>query len=397
MRVLAVIVTSPNYSVSGAVTAAKNLSKPTSDLCDMHLAIMGHENFDETNGRLIIKNFKCRNKIPLPVHSIPNQLKNSFWTSDIDKYIKEFRPDIVHFHNPVPPLALWRLAKVCIENKIPYVISSHGFVEMFDFKKSYNIGFLKSLAINSMILKPFFKTLRNAESIFLLSPNEDEILKRNIDFNKNITVVPNGYDKIYEKNADEKVIADCKAKFNILDHKPTFLYIGNHTFNKGIDILLNSLRYIKEDCQIIIGGKIRSNEEHNTLIDNCDLLTDENRFIFTDFLSEEQAIALYHMSDCFVFPTRADTFPLVILEAMISRLPIISTKVGGIPYQVDSNCGILVDPESPEQLALAIGKLIRSPSDMKQMGNNAKKRVMNKFTWEKSAKIAIEAYAEILN
>ena len=397
MRVLAVIITSPSYAASGAVTAAKNLSRATADLCEMQLAIMANDNKEEQVDNLIIKHFKCSNRLPMFADKTPNQIKNSFWTSNIGKYIEEFKPDVVHFHNPVPPLALWDLAKVCLKNKIPYVISSHGFVEMFDYKKSYNIGFLKGLAINPMILNPFMKTLENAASIFLLSPNEREILENNMNFKRKISVIPNGYDKMYEKNANNEVIAECKIKFNIQANKPIFLYIGNHTYNKGIDILLNSLRYIEEDCQIIIGGKIRSKKDNQALIDSCSLSEDESRFIFTDFLSDDEAIALYHLADCFIFPTRADTFPLVILEAMISGLPVISTKVGGIPYQINSNCGVLIEPDSPKELASSVEDFINNPTRMNDMGVNAKDRVMSNFTWEKSANIAFDAYNELLS
>ena len=139
MKVLAVIITSPGYSASGAVTAAKNLSLATSNLCNMHLAIMSDNNSEERKGDLIIKNFKCRNILSKISKIIPSQLKNYFWISDIGKYIEEFKPDIVHFHNPVPPWSLWKSSKVCIKNKIPYVISSHGFVEIFNYKKAYNV------------------------------------------------------------------------------------------------------------------------------------------------------------------------------------------------------------------------------------------------------------------
>lgn len=397
MKVLAVIITSPGYSVSGAVTAAKNLSLAISNLCNVHLAIMSDNNSEERKGKLVIKNFKCRNILSKISEIIPSQLKNYFWISDIDKYIDEFKPNIVHFHNPVPPLSLWKLSKVCIKNKIPYVISSHGFIEMFDYKKAYNIGFLKGLAINPMIMSPFLKTLNNAAGIFLLSPNEREVLESNIRFNKTISVVPNGYDKKYDNEVNNDILNQCIIKFKINPNKPTFLFMGNHTHNKGIDIILNSLKHIDNDLQILIGGKIKSEKENEILISKCDLLENEKRFIFTDFLTDEEAVALYKIADCFIFPSRADTFPLVILEAMVSNLPIIATKIGGIPYQINKDCGILIEPNSPKDLASAMKRLIDKPEDILRMGNNSKKRVLENFSWEKSADIVIHEYSNILS
>lgn len=396
MKILAIIITSPEYNASGAVTAAKNLSIATSDLCNMQLAIMSDNDSQEKIGNLIIKNFRCRNIFSKISKIIPKKLKNYFWLSDIDKYIKKFNPDIVHFHNPIPPLPLWKLSKVCIKSKIPYIISSHGFVEIFDFKNAFKINFFMGLAINLMIMSPFLKAIKYANRIFLLSPNEKKILESNTKFNKKVSIVPNGYDKKYENDVSNDFINQCIIKFRIKSNTPIFLFMGNHTHNKGIDIILNSLKYIDKDLQILIGGKIKSKKENELLISKCDLLENENRYIFTDFVNDEEAIALYKIADCFIFPSRADTFPLVILEAMISRLPVISTKVGGIPNQINQECGILIQPNSPKELANAMKSLIDKPEDFLKMGNNARKRVLENFSWEMSANIAKNEYSNIL-
>ena len=64
---------------------------------------------------------------------------------------------------------------------------------------------------------------------------------------------------------------------------------------------------------------------------------------------------------------------------MISNLPVIATKIGGIPYQINQDCGILIEPNSPRDLANAIERLIDKPEDILKMGNNSKKRVLENF------------------
>ena len=150
---------SSSSSLSSSLSSSCSSSSPEYFL--LILAIMSDNNSEERKGDLIIKNFKCRNILSKISKIIPSQLKNYFWISDIGKYIEEFKPDIVHFHNPVPPWSLWKSSKVCIKNKIPYVISSHGFVEIFNYKKAYNVNFFMGLAVNSMIMSPFLKTLKN--------------------------------------------------------------------------------------------------------------------------------------------------------------------------------------------------------------------------------------------
>ena len=82
---------------------------------------------------------------------------------------------------------------------------------------------------------------------------------------------------------------------------------------------------------------------------------------------------------------------------MISNLPVISTTVGGIPYQINDDCGILINPNSPRDLASAMRRLINKPEDFIKMGNNAKKRVLKNFTWSKSASIVKNEYSKILS
>ena len=396
MKIISVIITPPDYPISGAVNAAKKLSMETSKFCKLDLLIMSKENSVKMVDNLSIHNLKCRNKLLGINNILSNSIKNTFWTSDINLYIKKNKPDLVHIHNPIPPLALWDVCKFCLKNNIPYVISSHGFVEMFNFKKAFNIGKIKSLFINPLIVKPFYKSIINSSALFILSPNEIKIIKDKINYTKEMYLVPNGYDSFFLKKSNMIIKNELIKKFNLNLQIPIFSFIGNHTHNKGIDIILKSLKYIKGDFKIIIGGAIRSKDEIKNLINSTDLLEGENRYIFTDFLTDEEVLALYEISNCFVFPSRSDTFPLVILDAMASKLPIISTKVGGIPYQVDDSCGILINPDSPDELASAIQKFINKKELFQIMGSNSKEKVLNNFKWEDSATKAYNAYKEII-
>jgi glycosyltransferase involved in cell wall biosynthesis len=65
---------------------------------------------------------------------------------------------------------------------------------------------------------------------------------------------------------------------------------------------------------------------------------------------------LYACADAFVISSRSEGLPLVLLEAMNAGLPIIATRVGGIPRVVSSEFGLLVDPDQPTQLAEAMAR-----------------------------------------
>ena len=98
-----------------------------------------------------------------------------------------------------------------------------------------------------------------------------------------------------------------------------------------------------------------------------------------------------------MFPTIADTFPLVVLDAMAAGLPVISTLVGGIPNQVLPGFSVLVAPRSAAELGKAIESMARLPrSRLKEMGASAKQHALANFTWRSSAEITLRAYKTVL-
>lgn len=103
----------------------------------------------------------------------------------------------------------------------------------------------------------------------------------------------------------------------------------------------------------------------------------------------------YAQSDLFVFPSyyRSENFPLVLLEAMASGLPVISTRWRGIPSIVEESVnGFLHDPRDITQLQHCIQQFIDSPDLLSSMGENAKRLYQEKFTFE----IHRDRIAEIL-
>lgn len=89
--------------------------------------------------------------------------------------------------------------------------------------------------------------------------------------------------------------------------------------------------------------------------------------------------------DLFVLPSRSDPFPLVVLEAMATGLPVVATAVDGITEQVTDDTGLLVQPEDVCALAEAIVELLRSPVRRAQMGTAARRRVDERFTLVRQA------------
>lgn len=105
----------------------------------------------------------------------------------------------------------------------------------------------------------------------------------------------------------------------------------------------------------------------------------------------------YRSWDAFVLPSRADPFPIAMLEAMASGVPVIGVRRDGLAEQIAPGCGILVEPEDPGALADAIIDLAgRTADERRAMAAAARERVASRFTLERQAEAMAGAYLAAL-
>jgi len=324
---------------------------------------------------------------------LPNKYRTLFYRSDIASLVSNY--DLVHIHNPIPALEMRSIAKACVTNKIPYVITTHGFVEVMGLTQAYHLSRLESLVGQWMIRNPLEYVIRNAHKICCLAPQDRDLLRNHGVSDEKLVIIPNGVhlEAFSPPTADE--LANVCAKFQLPIDKnaetPVCFFLANHTRNKGLDVLVDAFRQTDRSYCLIVGGKKRA-YDYDGYAKN---LKNAQRIVFTDALTNQEIRALHHYSDLFVFPTRADTLPLVVLEAMACSKPVLSTTVGGIPHQVDDSCGRLVKPNNPAALRIAFEDLVQDPMRLRAMGLAARSKVSKQFNWHASAAKAFEIYQQV--
>ncbi|MGF1588771.1 MAG: glycosyltransferase family 4 protein [Pleurocapsa sp.] len=399
MKILAAVIIPPHLSASGAANAAKHLSAALADYCDIDIAILAFEEIDSSFGKAKLLARKSSNILSFTKGLLPNKFRTLFYQADIPALIKHGDYDLVHLHNVIPALESKRVAQACVNQKIPYVISTHGFCEITSGGKAYSLKHLhEKLAWKFCIEKPLDYIVQHAQRIFALSPLEYPMLKALGIEKEKTRIVTNGVDEAFYAKSSPQQVQSIARKLNLpqLAEKdvPVGIFLGNHTKNKGVDVLLEAFSQVKKPFMLIVCGQKRDGIDYDAFAQK---LSDRQKIIFTDWIPAQDVITLFEYADLFVYPTLSDTLPLVILEAMASGLPVISTKVGGIPYQINNNCGILVEPGNPQAIAEAFEQLTENKQRLAQMGHVAYQTVKTKFDWRNSAQKAFGFYQEILS
>ena len=174
-----------------------------------------------------------------------------------------------------------------------------------------------------------------------------------------------------------------------LEHKvPQILFLSNLIESKGVFILLDALKILKKRgvcffCNLVGGEGDISNLILKDKLSKLEL-TDVVKYHGKKYDNDKSD--LFNQADLFVFPTfyHNECFPLVILEAMMYGLPVISSNEGAIPDIVKHNeTGFIVEKQNPIKLAEKIEWLISNPRLAKKMGENGQTQFHKKYTIKK--------------
>jgi len=174
------------------------------------------------------------------------------------------------------------------------------------------------------------------------------------------------------------------------------LFVGRLRYYKGLDTLLRALSLLPDVQLFIVGdGPMREKWERLT-----DVLGLQDRVTFTGEVPGEHLPGYYRAAGIFVLPAsaRAEAFGTVLLEAMASGLPCITTEVGsGTSWVVqDGITGLVIPPRDTQALADAIRALLDDPRRQVAMGHAARARVEAEFTTEQMIARVQAVYERVL-
>lgn len=161
---------------------------------------------------------------------------------------------------------------------------------------------------------------------------------------------------------------DSISEFRSHSKHVNSLYLGNVSKAKGVWEIIKAIKLLKSEFSIVglittIAGDGKELEALRKYSTDHDLSIE-----FPGYVRDKQKLAIFKNTHLYVFPSAHEGMPLSVLEAMAFGLPVITTRVGGIPdFFEDGKMGLFLDNRKPEHIAEKITYLLDRPELMKQM------------------------------
>lgn len=291
----------------------------------------------------------------------------------VRKLLDQIRPDIVHGQGTERDCAM-----AAVFSGYPNVLTIHGNMRIHA-TRGENRG------------KPYYKVaslleglaLRRTGGVVSISTYTDDLVRQ---LTKHSWLLPNAAD----------------PRYFIANHQPieppTVLFVG------GLDERKNPVGFIKACTPLFAdsGWKFRlcgTGAVGSTYLAELEALAAQHRWIeLAGWKSRQELISEMERASLLVLPTLEDNCPMVVLEAMAVGLPVIASKVGGVPDLItEGKTGMMFDPTDPESMRSVTAKMIGSPEFRAQIGQAAKKEALLRFHPKVVAEAHLEIYREVLS
>src|ERR1700751_2287439 len=312
--------------------------------------------------------------------------------------------DIVHTHTWYASMAGYFAKKLY---NIPFVLTTHS-LEPLRAWKAEQLG--SGYAMSSWMERT---AILDADAVIAVSQGtKADILRAYPDVKaERVHVIYNGIDLAeYRKSSDIRALTDNGVDTTV----PYVLFLGRVTRQKGVTHLVDAIRYLPRETQIVLCAGAPDTPEIATELRQKveDARREHPRVVWIEkMVTKQEAIQLYSNARVFCSPSIYEPFGIINLEAMACEAPVVASAVGGIKeVVVDGETGFLVpleqlqestfEPLEPEKfsrdLASKINVLMKDPELRQRFGQAGRKRAVEKFSWAAIAQQTKELYEELI-
>lgn len=362
-----------DYAAAGGVTEhVTNLNA--------HLRRLGHESTIlapvSRRGRDLDPGVIALSRSVLPVNTNGSVARLSFSPAVVSKLRAMLTTesfDIAHLHEPLVPLVNLAAALV---SKVPLVGTIHGYRGDYWLYRA--------------LRRPLSRTMGAMAARLAVSVDARDGIAHY--FPGDYHIVPDGVEtrRFAPRPDDSRLEEDVGP--------PTVLFVGRLEERKGLRFLLEAMVRVQmtiPDARLVVVGDFDSRQGRRWLsvaaslgIDHCD---------FRGYVGPDELPEIYRSADVFCAPsTGQEALGIVLLEAMASGLPIVTTSIPGYRTVItDGREGLLVPPENANALGEAILALLRDPDRRLRMGKAGTHRAAH-YDWQTVTAEIVRIYEHVL-
>ncbi|RXZ51485.1 glycogen synthase [Agromyces binzhouensis] len=312
--------------------------------------------------------------------------------------------DLVHSHTWYANFAGFTAKAL---HGIPHVVTAHSLEPLRPWKAEQLGG---GYRVSSWVERASFE---DADAVIAVSDGmRRDILRSYPDIDPaKVSVVYNGIDLADWRPNDDP---DLARSLGLDPDRPSIVFVGRITRQKGLPYLLRAARSLPDDVQLVLcAGAPDTPEimaEVSGLVD--DLAETRQGVVWIDrHLPRNELTALLTAATCFVCPSVYEPLGIVNLEAMACGAAVVGTATGGIPEVVDDGVtGVLVPieqhddgtgtPLDPDRfvadLAAALERVVADPDRAREMGAAGRRRAEEHFAWDAIAAETRALYERVL-
>ena len=401
MKVLFLTREFPPYVYGGAGVHVEYLAKELSELMEIDVRAFGDQNVKGSN--LNVTGYPFEDGL---FEGGDDKLKSIFKTLSTGLHMNADKvdADVVHCHTWYSHFA-GIMAKLCYGT--PLVVTTHSLEPLRPWKRE-QLG--RGYDASSWIEKT---AIEMADCLIAVSEEtKEDVLKYfNVDESK-VEVVYNGIDLKEYSVVKETDVLD---HYGIDKNKPFVLFVGRITRQKGIIHLVNAIKYIDPETQIVLCAGAPDTKEITKEMEDAveEASKSRDNILWIDkMLDKKDVIQLYSHASVFCCPSIYEPFGIINIEAMACETAVVASAVGGIKeVVVEGETGLLIDvaqqneapfePVDPDKfsrdLAEGINRVIIDGALRHKMAKAGRERVEAFFDWKAIAKQTKSIYQSLIN
>lgn len=278
------------------------------------------------------------------------------------------RYDLLHSHWILPQGFTGVLSSRLL--KVPHVTTVHGG-DIFD--------------LQGPVLKKFKQfTLNHVDAVTVNSSVTENAVSKLIQNLNKLHRIPMG---VTEKRCNMGIESEKIKKYFKKGDGPLLIFIGRLVEEKGVGDLIQAVNLLKKQMPAIsclIIGEGRDRKIFENIVEKLGL---SNRIFFPGWIAPEKIPEYLAAADIFVGPSRhaqngwLEAQGLTFIEAMMAKVPVIATRIGGIIDSVKhEKTGLLINERSPEEISFSVQRLVNEAGLSDNLKQNGYKMAKTKFS-----------------